>query len=100
MFRLRLRASWLAAFVLAGLAGPVFAQSDADFLAAKAAYDKGDRAKLAALAPKLNGHVLPPYVEYWRLKLAIDDATLRRLCATTSIAIPTRRSRKDCAWTG
>jgi soluble lytic murein transglycosylase len=74
MPRLRLRSLWLAAFVLAGLALPAFAQSDADFLAAKAAFDKGDRVKLAALGPKLGGHVLLPYVEYWRLKLAIDDA--------------------------
>ncbi len=70
-----LRRLWLAAFALAFLSGPTFAQSDADFLAAKGAYDKGDRVKLAALAPKLNGHVLQPYVEYWQLKLAIDDAT-------------------------
>ena len=73
MLRLRLRSFWLAAIVLACLARPAFAQSDADFLAAKAAFDKGDRAKLAALSPKLNSHVLAPYVEYWRLKLAIDD---------------------------
>jgi soluble lytic murein transglycosylase len=74
MLRLRHCSLWLAAILLAGLAGPVSAQSDADFLAAKAAFDRGDRAKLAALAPKLNSHVLAPYVEYWRLKLAIDDA--------------------------
>ena len=33
---------------LAALALPAVAQTDADFLAAKVAYDKGDRAKLAA----------------------------------------------------
>ncbi len=69
-----LRRLWLAAFALAVLSRPAFAQSDADFVAAKGAYDKGDRAKLASLAPKLNGHILQPYVEYWQLKLAIDDA--------------------------
>ena len=74
MSRLRLRAPWLAVFVLACLVRPVCAQSDADFLAAKAAFDRGDRGKLAALGPKLGGHVLSPYVEYWRLKLALDDA--------------------------
>ena len=52
-----------------------FAQSDADFLAAKAAFDKGDRGKLAALAPKLSAHVLAPYVDYWQLKLGIEDAS-------------------------
>jgi soluble lytic murein transglycosylase len=64
----------LAALLLVGVVQTSFAQSDADFLAAKQAFDKGDRAKLAALAGKLHGHVLEPYVEYWRLKLAIDDA--------------------------
>lgn len=73
--RLLLRGLWLAAFLLPGLVHPAHAQSDADFLAAKAAYEKADRAKLAGLAGKLHGHVLEPYVEYWRLKLAIDDAS-------------------------
>jgi soluble lytic murein transglycosylase len=75
MFRLHLRAFCLAAIVLAGAANPSFAQSDADFLAAKAAFDRGDRGRLAALAPRLKGHTLEPYVDYWRLKLGIDDAT-------------------------
>ncbi len=61
--------------MLASAVQPSFAQSDADFLAAKAAFEKGDRVKLAGLAPGLRGHVLEPYVEYWRLKLAVDDAT-------------------------
>jgi soluble lytic murein transglycosylase len=51
------------------------AQSDADFLAARAAFDKGDRAKLAAVAPRLSGHVLAPYVGYWQLKLGLEDAS-------------------------
>ena len=49
-------------------------QSDADLLAAKAAFDKSDRARLAAVAPKLASHVLAPYVGYWQLKLALDEA--------------------------
>lgn len=59
----------------AAVAVPVHAQSDADFLAARAAYEKGDRAKLAAVAGKLNGHVLAPYVGYWQLKLGLEDAS-------------------------
>ena len=70
-----LRLLCLAALVLASPVQPSFAQSDADLLAAKSAFDKADRARLATLAPKLQGHILLPYVEYWRLKLAIDDAT-------------------------
>jgi soluble lytic murein transglycosylase len=69
------RSFWLAVLLLAAMARPSFAQSDADFLAAKVAYEKGDRAKLAALAGKLRGHVLEPYVEYWRFKLNIDDSS-------------------------
>jgi soluble lytic murein transglycosylase len=63
------------------------AQSDADLLAAKAAYDKGDRATLDALAPKLSGHVLDAYVRYWQLRLRLDatDAeTIRAFLARES----------------
>ncbi|MCC7326980.1 MAG: lytic transglycosylase domain-containing protein [Burkholderiales bacterium] len=65
----------LAVFALWWPAAPAFAQSDADFLAAKATFEKGDRNRLAAMAPKLSGHVLAPYVEYWQLKLGIDEAS-------------------------
>lgn len=47
---------------------------DADFLAAKAAFDRGDARGLDLLAPKLAGYVLEPYVSYWRLKLSLDSA--------------------------
>ena len=48
--------------------------TDADFLAAKAAYERGDARRLAAVAPATRGHVLEPYVEYWQLKLSLDGA--------------------------
>jgi soluble lytic murein transglycosylase len=54
-------------------ASPALA-SDADFLAAKSAFNKGDERALVALQPKLANHVLAPYVEYWRLKLGLDVA--------------------------
>ena len=57
------------------LVSSAHAQSDADFLAAKAAFDKGDRARMAALGPRLSGHVLAPYVEFWQLKLGLEDAS-------------------------
>ncbi|MCC6196298.1 MAG: lytic transglycosylase domain-containing protein [Burkholderiales bacterium] len=56
-------------------AGVALAQSDADLVAARTAYDKGDRAKLAAIAPRLSTHVLAPYVAYWQLKLGLEDAS-------------------------
>jgi soluble lytic murein transglycosylase len=55
--------------------GSALAQSDADVLAARAAYDKGDRAKLAAIAPRLSNHVLAPDVAYWQLRLGMEDAS-------------------------
>ncbi|MEP7329314.1 MAG: hypothetical protein ABI777_08890, partial [Betaproteobacteria bacterium] len=57
------------------LVSTAHAQTDADFLAAKAAFDKGDRARLAVLGPKLSSHLLAPYAEYWQLKLGIEDAS-------------------------
>jgi len=50
------------------------AASDAEFLAAKAAFEKGDERALVALQPKVAGHDLAPYVEYWRLKLGLAAA--------------------------
>jgi soluble lytic murein transglycosylase len=51
------------------------AQSDADFVAAKAAFERGDWRRLDALAPALAGHVLERYVVYWQLKSRLDDAS-------------------------
>ena len=67
----------LIALVVAALTlSPVCAQNpaDADIVAAKAAFDKGDAAKLAAIAPRVKGHVLAPYVAFWQLELGIDTA--------------------------
>jgi len=48
--------------------------TDADFVAARDAYRAGDAARLERIAPRLNGYLLEAYVEYWRLKLKLDDA--------------------------
>ena len=48
--------------------------TDADFAAARDAYRAGDSARLDHLAPRLKGHLLEPYVQYWRLRLKLDDA--------------------------
>ena len=63
-----------AAFALAHVLTAAAQGTDADVLAAKAAFDRGDRARLDAIAPRAQGHVLEPYVAYWRLKLGIDTA--------------------------
>jgi len=64
----------VAAATVAAPGTPVAQGTDADFLLAKAAFDKGDSSALATLAPSLRGHVLEPYVAYWQLKFRIDIA--------------------------
>ena len=44
------------------------------FHAAFLAYRAGDAIKLARNADLLDGHVLQPYAEYWRIKLRLEDA--------------------------
>ncbi|MCX7893261.1 MAG: lytic transglycosylase domain-containing protein [Burkholderiales bacterium] len=46
---------------------------DAAFLAARDAFARGDAAKLARHAAELKGYVLEPYVEYYQLRLRLDD---------------------------
>ena len=75
------RAVLVAALAALWAALPALAQSDADFIAARAAFEKGDRAKLTAIAPKLSGHVLAPYVEYWQLKLGLEEASPRAVAS-------------------
>jgi soluble lytic murein transglycosylase len=70
----RISAAVVLAFTLASGPGVACAQSDADFLAAKAAYERGDVRRLDALLPSLSGHVLEPYVLAWRLRLGLDEA--------------------------
>jgi len=70
----RIRLCFLACALAACIAPPTAAQSDADFQTAKAAFDRGDQARLDALAPKLADHLLQPYVAYWQLKLRLDSA--------------------------
>ena len=63
-----------ATLALCGLAASALAQSDADVLRAKDAFDRGDRRRLDALAQPLGSHILEPYVTYWQLRIALDDA--------------------------
>jgi len=72
MLRSPLRALVLALALVAAV--PAVAQTDADVLRAKDAFDRGDQRRLDALAPQLAGHILAPYVTYWQLKLGIDAA--------------------------
>lgn len=54
---------------------------DDAFLAARDAARSGDSKKLDQIAPRFQGHVLEPYVQYWRLKIrfeARDPEEIRR----------------------
>src|SRR6185437_120738 len=51
------------------------AQSDAGFLAAKAAFERGDWRRLDALAPSAAGHPLERYVRYWQIRSRLDEAS-------------------------
>lgn len=64
----------LAACALA--AGGVAARShtvDDAVLAAYDAYRAGDPIKLAKLTKRLEGHVLEPWLDYWRLSMRLED---------------------------
>ena len=47
--------------------------ADEAVLAAQSAFRAGDAVKLARLAAALEGHVLLPYVEYWQLKVRLEE---------------------------
>ncbi|HEX6137362.1 MAG TPA: transglycosylase SLT domain-containing protein [Casimicrobiaceae bacterium] len=65
----------LVAATLLAAAAHAGAQSDADFLAAKAAFERGDFRRLDALAPALADHPLERYVRYWQLRSRLDEAS-------------------------
>jgi len=56
--------------------GPALAASGSDdaLSAAYDAYRAGDPIRLARHAKRLDGHVLEPWVDYWRLALRLEDA--------------------------
>jgi soluble lytic murein transglycosylase len=66
--------------VAAALACSVAAQGaptkgDDAFLAAREAYVKWQPQKLAEIAPRLRGHVLEPYVDYWQMAMRLEVAS-------------------------
>ena len=76
----------------------VRAQSDADFLAARQAFERGDARRLDALLPTLSGHVLEPYVLAWRFRLgldAADPAAVRAYLARYGGTPPAEQLRAD-----
>ena len=66
--------AWLALAPGAVGAAPKAPAPDDAVLAAYDAFRAGDAIKLSKYAAQLQGHVLESYLEYWRLKLRIEDA--------------------------
>jgi soluble lytic murein transglycosylase len=65
-----------------GLAGLMLATAtaqgaalDEDFVAAREAYQANNPARFETHARRLQGHLLEPYVAYWRLSLRLEEAS-------------------------
>lgn len=72
----------LAFAAVGALASAVQAEPfDADFLAARDAFLASDAPALDRIAPRVKGHLLEAYVEYWQLRLGLDDAAPGRVRA-------------------
>ena len=52
----------------------VVASQDRDFIAARKAFQAGNSKRLAINVPRLQGHILEPYVAYYQLQLKFDKA--------------------------
>lgn len=67
--------SLLALLLLLPLALHAAPDADPDFLMARDAWRASSLPKLESALPRLKGHVLEPYAQYWHLQLRIKDAT-------------------------
>jgi len=64
----------LGAVIALATAGVHAATADDEVLAARDAYRTGDVTRLARYAERLRGHVLEPYVVYWKLSAKLEQA--------------------------
>ena len=71
---LYIRWLWLICLPLAALSGHS-AALDEDVLAAREAFQSNSAARLETHARRLQGHLLEPYVAYWRLSLKLEEAS-------------------------
>src|SRR5260221_7353940 len=75
IFRGFLTIAVIACGIGSGAAAPKLAAADESLLKAYDAFRAGDPLKLQkAVAGLPAGHLLAPYLEYWRLKLRLEDA--------------------------
>ncbi|MGJ7489024.1 transglycosylase SLT domain-containing protein [Variovorax sp. ZT4R33] len=65
------------ALTLAALLQPACAQNMNDdvIVQMKQAFQRGDKARLAALLPQARGHALEPWAAYWELKARLNEAS-------------------------
>ncbi|MEO8144857.1 MAG: transglycosylase SLT domain-containing protein, partial [Betaproteobacteria bacterium] len=73
IFRRFLTITALAACAATGIAAPKAPAADEAILKAYDAFRAGDAIKLAKVSSPLGDHVLAQYLEYWRLKLRLED---------------------------
>ncbi len=66
---------FFAGAALSAFSNTALANHEADFLAAREAFRSGNISRFDAMAARLQGHVLEPYVAYMQLMLRIKDAS-------------------------
>jgi soluble lytic murein transglycosylase len=96
-FRLAAAITLAAPLAVAG-APRAKSSPDDQFLAAQEAFEKGRSAQLATHANTLRGHVLELYVEYWTLKLAVEEipsSTARDFLARRNGTLVAEQFRRD-----
>lgn len=64
----------LLVLLFLGYVDALAASQDPDFIAARKAFQMGDSKRLAIIFPRLKGHVLESYVDYYQLQLQLDRA--------------------------
>ncbi len=71
---IRFMRSILLALLFLSYVDTAVASQDRDFIAARKAFQSGNSMRLAINVPRLQGHILEPYVAYYQLQLQLDKA--------------------------
>jgi peptidoglycan lytic transglycosylase len=98
VFRNLAAAACCVMFAQGALAKDKPQSTDESLLAAYDAYRAGDPLKFAKHAKKLNGHVLEPWLDYWRLSMRLEDTSnreVREFLATHANLYVSERLRSD-----
>src|SRR5687767_9956066 len=93
-----LAAALACTLAAAGAVGKTTKDADEALLGAYDAYRAGDALKFSRHAKKLDGHVLAPWLEYWRLSMRLEDIPnreVREFLATHANQYVAERLRAD-----